>query len=184
MWVNIPRSTCIIKIQILHIRIFQMNTSEWHLKCMSSLLVSYSLVLLGRVGKGIVVRNRLNTFEFRIEGIQCWFRADGGFDVCLLRHKIFNIDRVSDTQWSGADREGCRGGKGKCCRCRAECRYYSEWRELHGWCYWQSSIGELDFMERWCFAAAMKQAWPEVGGDGKDSCVSTSFWSMFSLGCK
>ena len=73
-----------------------MNASEWHLKRMSSLLMRYSLVLLGRVWKGIVVRNRLNTFKFGIEGVQCWFRADGGFDVCLLGHEFFNIDGVSD----------------------------------------------------------------------------------------
>ena len=41
--------------------------------------------------------------------------------------------------------------------------------------YWQTG-----FYER-CFAATMKQAWPEVG-DGKDSCVSTSFWSSLVLG--
>ena len=68
-----------------------MHPPKGHLKRMSRRLMRYRLVLLGGIWEGIIVRDGLNPFKFRIERVQRWFGAESGFDVCLLGYELLGV---------------------------------------------------------------------------------------------
>jgi len=51
----------IVKIKVGHILILEVDTTEWNIEHMSGRFMLYSLVLLGGIGEGITVWNRLDT---------------------------------------------------------------------------------------------------------------------------
>mmetsp|Transcript_25508 Transcript_25508/g.39011 ORF Transcript_25508/g.39011 Transcript_25508/m.39011 type:complete len:326 (-) Transcript_25508:34-1011(-) len=134
--VDISGSGGIVKIKVGHILILEVHTTEWNIEHMSGRFMLYSLVLLGGIGEGITVCNRLDTFEFRIEGIQCGVGTVGWLDIGFLGYQsLKRVDRFQFTRgFRLRNNIESRGGRtiesrwreGKCLRQEGGSGYGSE----------------------------------------------------------
>mmetsp|Transcript_36510 Transcript_36510/g.88489 ORF Transcript_36510/g.88489 Transcript_36510/m.88489 type:complete len:474 (+) Transcript_36510:709-2130(+) len=95
--VDVSGTRGIVKINVGHVLVLEVDTTEWDIEQVSGRFVLYNLVFLGGLGEGIIVRNRLDTFKFRIEGIQGRVGTEGWLDIGFLGYQ--SLERVDGFQF-------------------------------------------------------------------------------------
>jgi hypothetical protein len=82
--IDVAGTARVVQIQKGLVGIFEVDATERDLQHVSRRLVNHLLVLLGRLGKGLGVRDRVDPFELRIKRVLGGRRPLGGLDVGLL----------------------------------------------------------------------------------------------------